>query len=110
MEKAHKTGSITECVQTIIDNQLKELESMEKETLEEAFETFKKQYPVLKNYSLHNLLQVARFGAKWQQEQDKNKFSEKDMINVIKYTLNNIFNGKLAGLNSEEIFEQFKKK
>ena len=41
---------------------------MEKETLEEAFECFKKEYPILKNYNLHHLLQVARFGTKWQQE------------------------------------------
>jgi hypothetical protein len=46
---------------------------MEKETLEEAFECFKKEYPILKNYNLHHLLQVARFGVKWQQEQDKKK-------------------------------------
>jgi hypothetical protein len=49
-------------------------------------------------------------GAKWQQEQDNNKHSDEDMISAIQYTVNNFFNGKLAGLNSEEIFEQFKKK
>ena len=49
-------------------------------------------------------------GAKWQQEQDNNKYSDEDMISAIQYTINNFFNGKLAGLNSEEIFEQFKNK
>jgi hypothetical protein len=49
-------------------------------------------------------------GAKWRQEQDKNKYSEEDMITAIQYTINNFFNGKLAGLNSEEIFKQFKNK
>ena len=43
-------------------------------------------------------------------QETKNNYSEQDMIAAIKYTLNNIFNGKLAGLNSEEIFKQFKKK
>jgi hypothetical protein len=28
MEKEHKTGSITECIKTIIDNELKELEEV----------------------------------------------------------------------------------
>jgi hypothetical protein len=50
------------------------------------------------------------YGAKWQQEQDKNNYNEQDMITAIQYTINNFFNGKLAGLNSEEIFEQFKNK
>ena len=49
-------------------------------------------------------------GAKWQKEQDNKMYSEQDMITAIKYTLNNIFNGNLAGLNSEEIFKQFKNK
>jgi hypothetical protein len=30
-------------------------------------------------------------------------------IDSIQYTIDNFFNGKLAGLNSKEIFEQFKK-
>jgi len=39
------------------------------ETLEEAFKLFKEEYPILKSYNLHHLLQAARFGAKWQQGQ-----------------------------------------
>jgi len=46
-------------------------------------------------------------GAKWQQER---MYSEEEVIDSIKYTIDNFFNGKLAGLNSKEIFEQFKKK
>jgi hypothetical protein len=45
-----------------------------------------------------------------EKEETKNNYSEQDMIAAIKYTLNNLFNGKLAGLNSEEIFKQFKNK
>jgi hypothetical protein len=48
--------------------------------------------------------------AKWQQEQDKNKYSEEEVIDSIKYTINNFFNGKIAGLNSKEILLQFKNK
>jgi hypothetical protein len=46
-------------------------------------------------------------GAKWQQER---MYSEEEVIDSIKYTIDNFFNGKLAGLNSKEIFEQFKNK
>lgn len=44
-------------------------------------------------------------GGKRQQERS---YSEEDVIDFIKYTIDNFFNGKLAGLNSNEIFEQFK--
>jgi hypothetical protein len=37
-------------------------------------------------------------------------YSEEEVIDSIKYTIDNFFNGKIAGLNSKEIFEQFKKK
>jgi hypothetical protein len=46
-------------------------------------------------------------GAKWQAER---MYSEGEVIDSIKYTIDNFFNGKIAGLNSKEIFEQFKKK
>jgi hypothetical protein len=42
--------------------------------------------------------------------QAKNTYSEEEVIDSIKYTIDNFFNGKIAGLNSKEIFEQFKKK
>ena len=84
---------------------------MEKETIEEAKNTAWNNYEHVEgNLYSSSFKNGFEIGAKWQQEQDKNKFSEKDMINVIKYTINNFFNGKLAGLNSEEIFEQFKTK
>lgn len=54
-----------------------------KETLEEAFKTLKEQYPILNEYNLHHLLQIARFGAKWQEEQDKNMYSEEDIVNAL---------------------------
>jgi len=42
--------------------------------------------------------------------QAKRMYSEEEVIDSIKYTIDNFFNGKIAGLNSKEIFEQFKKK
>jgi hypothetical protein len=45
-------------------------------------------------------------GAQWQQEKS---YSEEEVIDFIKYTIDNFFNGKLAGLNSNEIFKKFKK-
>jgi hypothetical protein len=69
-QEEHKQGTMSEAIKQVINNQLKQ------ETLEEAFECFKKEYPILKNYNLHHLLQVARFGAKWQQEQINCELSE----------------------------------
>jgi hypothetical protein len=46
-------------------------------------------------------------GAKWQQEQDKNKYSEEDMKQFGLYLGNNL--KKLKGKTIDEIFEQFKK-
>jgi hypothetical protein len=85
---------------------------MEKETLEEAFECFKKEYPILKNYNLHHLLQVARFGVKWQQEQDKNKYSEKEVIELLnkREDFINQTSSIFDYTSAKEWFEQNKKK
>jgi hypothetical protein len=48
----------------------------------------------------------AILGAKWQQEQDKNKFSEEDMINRTQV----VFELTNKGYSIDEIIEQFKKK
>ena len=53
-------------------------------------------------------------GAKWQQEQDKNKYSEEEVIDIaIKY-FNNYYNissrGRLLINHDLEWFEQFKNK
>ncbi len=37
-------------------------------------------------------------------------YSQEEVIDFIKFTIDNFFNGKLAGLNLNEIFEQFKNK
>jgi hypothetical protein len=49
-------------------------------------------------------------GAKWQQEQDKNKFSEEDMIEFAYKYLEQKRNKVSRSLNPEELLKQFKKK
>lgn len=76
------------------------------ETLEEAA---LKKY----NYSLFiNEEKRPAFieGAKWQQTQDKNKYSEEDMHNLMDEYQNWLFNTNTVVLTFREWFEQFKKK
>ena len=89
---------------------------MNKETLEESAKDYVRNesdatLKLISNYSFIN-------GAKWQQEQDKNKYSEEDMIEFGFSTY--CYISELMGvpfnlisenrLNAEEWFEQFKKK
>ena len=84
---------------------------MKQETVEEAFKIFKEEYPILKSYNLHHLLQVARFGAKWQAER---MYSEEDMKKMYKAGYQKGVTGSPIQNNieipSKEWFEQFKKK
>lgn len=57
-------------------------DKIKQETLEEAFEIFKQQYPILNKYDLHHLLQVARFGVKWQQERS---YSKEDLLTAYRW-------------------------
>ena len=77
---------------------------MNKETLEEAFEKWDEINPSYTKYD------VLRFGAKWQQEQDKN--NEKELYSEIEYLIINWSNDgtKTAGALTRQIIEQFKKK
>jgi hypothetical protein len=83
------------------------------ETLEEALNKFVRT--MLLDQSVYiDFLQCAEFGAKWQQEQDKNKFSEEEVIDIaIKY-FNHYYNIRSSGrmlINHDlEWFEQFKNK
>lgn len=47
-------------------------------------------------------------GAQWQQEQDKNKFSEEEVLNILYKHTEDMLAGKKITL--EQWFEQFKKK
>ena len=85
-------------------------EPKQENTLEKSIEQ------ELENHFFSNISEIKQakyfinFGIKLQQEQYKDKFGDEEVIDSIQYTINNFFNGKLAGLNSEEIFEKFKKK
>jgi hypothetical protein len=102
-----KTGSITECIKMIIDNQLNELEELKQETLEEV------NWKVLgtKNDTFYN-------GAKWQQEQDKNKYSEEEVEIIIQELMNDVHCGDLCygdnvidfKLSPRQWFQKFKNK
>jgi hypothetical protein len=82
-----------------------------KETLEEAAEKLTKDFP---HYSVRDnmddsdikgwFLEALQKGAKWQQEQDKNKYSDSDMTNYALYILHNDV------ITPKEWFEQFKNK
>jgi predicted amino acid racemase len=83
------------------------------ETLEEAFKKWSDTTKIG-----YDKIDVLQFGAKWQQEQDKNKYSEEDMIKFAFDTYHYI--SKLMGVPFNQIsenklhamynFEQFKKK
>jgi hypothetical protein len=72
---------------------------MKQETLKEAAER-------LVNRPYGNIASKSSFieGAKWQQEQDKNKYSDSDMTNYALYILHNDV------ITPKEWFEQFKNK
>ena len=84
-------------------------EEVKQETFEEAAEKYYPEYPDgVVTSEIYAFREGFVKGCKVQQ--DKNKYSEEEVIDSIKYTIDNFFNGKIAGLNSKEIFEQFKKK
>ena len=85
------------------------------EELEEAAERL---YPISGPNSMWNSLQQDGFieGAKWQQEQDKNKYSEEEVILLLEYVRQNYYDtGTIwhsdsdVAYTSEELIEQFKK-
>ncbi len=58
-----------------------------KETLEEAAERILLGEDLdLSDYDKHHILKAMLSIAKWQQEQDKNKYSEEDMVNFYEWT------------------------
>lgn len=75
------------------------------ETLEEAA---MKMYPIKKDPSGYDINMFSRYGfyngAKWQQEQDKNKYSEEEVYIILEKFRN------LPLIQFQEWFEQFKNK
>ena len=84
---------------------------MTQETLEEAAERL---YPISGPNSMWNSLQQDGFieGAKWEQEQDKNKYSEEDLKEAFKSCYTPFSFDRIGDLDQDFNiwFEQFKKK
>lgn len=86
---------------------------MKQETLKEAASIFSKQF--LDNGNNSEFEAQASYlgfiqGAKWQQEQDKNKFSEEDMHKLMDEYQNWLFNSEDVILTFREWFEKSKNK
>ena len=86
------------------------------ETLEEAAEGFRSNNPgTMQGGNNTKILNAFKSGAKWQQEQDKNKYSEEDLISLLEFNYKKETNqlGTLRKDYSQKIvkewFEQFKK-
>ena len=76
-----------------------------KETIEEAAENYANY-----NEQINKAVQEAvKFGAKWQQEQDKNKYSEQDMLDFANWCriLDNKHHNRVITI--QQLFKQFKK-
>jgi hypothetical protein len=91
----------------------------DKETLEEAVEKYEKiRLAYDENYIISNDIQDLKESyyykgrrdqcIKWQQEQDKNKFSEEEVLEILYKHTEDLLAGKKVTL--EEWFEKFKKK
>ena len=84
-------------------------EEPKQETLEEAFSQYvNEKYHSPTQGSIPDL-ESARFGAKWQQEQDKNKYSEEEVIGFL-YRKSIYQNHFESDSEIREWFEKFKKK
>jgi hypothetical protein len=109
-----KTGSLVESIQEVTKDLLREINELKQETLEEAVD---KLYPLTGEVGIdhRNYLRKEGFieGSKWQSEQDKNKFSEEDMIqfSAIAYlAMIDPTNNKSFEELLQIWFEKFKKK
>ena len=79
------------------------------ETLEEAAEKFRSNNPgTMQGGNNTKILNAFKNGAKWQQEQDKNLYSEEEVHNIIESYQYNIENAPIH-ITYDKWFEQFKK-
>ena len=84
-------------------------DNMKQETLEEVAEKYaegKSSSSVFRETHIRDFTE----GAKWQQEQDKNKFSEEEVLILLTELSNDIDISYHHNFNEKEWFEQFKKK
>ena len=79
---------------------------MKQETLEEAAERL---YPISGPNSMWNSLQQDGFieGAKWQEEQDKNKYSEEEVEQIARFGFNAGRRVELKAVDLDFTFEQW---
>ena len=87
------------------------------ETLEEAADNYGFQVPYNGTNEFYDISKINSFiaGAKWQQAQDKNKYSEEDLISFAYFYFTEEFNSSMQTSKKTkdiftEWFEQFKKK
>ena len=78
-----------------------------KETLEEAAKAKFPFQPLTKVSITRKKREAFIDGAKWQQEQDNNKYSDEEVLNLLQDFANEDFS---SVINIKEWFEQFKKK
>jgi hypothetical protein len=86
---------------------------MKQETLEEAAKYYAHNYFEMHDTNNYKALkQGFEAGAKWQQEQDKNKYSEEELKEAFRVGFNVGYNDAESPsyLKFEEWFKQFKKK
>jgi len=95
-----------------------------KETLEEAAENNLTYWKGFSNIGLPNTINADRIkksfmaGAKWQQEQDKNKYSEEEVENIIQKLMYDVHCGDICEgdkiidfkISPRKWFKQFKNK
>jgi hypothetical protein len=87
---------------------------MEKETIEQAAKYYAHNYFVMQETNNYKALkQGFEAGAKWQQEQDKNKYSEEEVRELFKQYKEEFSiyrNLQILNIQFEDWFEQVKKK
>lgn len=90
-------------------------EEPKQETLEEALGNFKENHTVLNLYPINVLQTIAEFGAKWQQQQNKNLYSEEEVElianEMVNWAIDNIGNpNPQSGKKFDEVIAKYKKK
>jgi len=122
--KNRQTGAAGFVANKIMENMISEFKQ---ETLEEAAERLFKEFQIENPIVPNNHIGPFKLGfiksAKWQQEQDKNKYSKEDMINFAEFVAtypdkNKNINGQILHAKSKydgsertvDLLEQFKKK
>jgi len=102
-----------------IENFSKELDKLKKEPKQETLEEAAKEFVLSHDFSqLTNPNHLAnscfQYGAKWQAEQEKNKYSEEEVKDIVEQTIEKFYKHRYSDKTKSEMkelwFEQFKKK